>query len=239
MNDSALGGAARGQSIREVGSAVLEGSASKTRKTSRKRKAQPVDYTGAYFQHTNFERAVIATNGRAPYNNKEVEMITKPEGFDPSSYHFKHNWVNNLMKSGKKSPRHHAYGTSAFAGSVDGQSVGKNMADRVPSASVTQTANFDGLNLGNANNNANADAQSVAPKGSHEMPSPGRPAKNNLVKDSPMTMMELANEKPKNDTIDQKRLSSTGDSIIHGTSHFGGQIAGPQKQRPSRNTSVD
>jgi hypothetical protein len=38
--------------------------------------------------HTNFERAVIATNGRAPYNNKEVEVITKPEGFDPNEYKF-------------------------------------------------------------------------------------------------------------------------------------------------------
>ena len=41
--------------------------------------------------HTNFERAVIATNGRAPYNNKEVEVITKPEGFDPNEYKFQNN----------------------------------------------------------------------------------------------------------------------------------------------------
>ena len=52
--------------------------------------------------HTNFERAVIATNGRAPYNNKEVEVITKPEGFDPKEYKFQNNWVNNLMHSGAK-----------------------------------------------------------------------------------------------------------------------------------------
>lgn len=129
---------------------MLEGSANKsTRKTSKKRKAQPVDYSGAYFKHTNFERAVIATNGRAPYNNKEVEMITKPEGFDPSSYHFKHNWVNNLMKSGKKDVGHGAYGTSAFGnGSVDGASVGKLDNNRAPSAAVSQTANFEGLNIG-------------------------------------------------------------------------------------------
>lgn len=43
-----------------------------------------VEYSGAYFKHTNFEKAVIGTNGRAPYNNKEVEIITKPEGFDPN-----------------------------------------------------------------------------------------------------------------------------------------------------------
>lgn len=64
-----------------------------------------MDYSGAYFNHSNFERAVIATNGRAPYNNKEVELITKREGFDPNSYAFKNNWVNNLMKSNSKSPR--------------------------------------------------------------------------------------------------------------------------------------
>ena len=46
------------------------------------------NYSGAYFKHTNFERAVIATNGKAPYNNKEVEIITKPEGFDPNKNHF-------------------------------------------------------------------------------------------------------------------------------------------------------
>ena len=139
---------------------MLEGSApGKSRKTSRKRKGQPVDYSGAYFQHTNFERAVIATNGRAPYNNKEVEMITKPEGFDPSSYHFRHNWVNNLMKSGKKSqsPGHHGYGTSAFAGSVDAQSVGKGDRER---GSATVTAEFDALNSSNANQPAMADTHS-------------------------------------------------------------------------------
>jgi hypothetical protein len=51
------------------------------------------DYNGAYFRHTNFERAVIATNGRAPYNNREVEVITNPDGFDPNSYRFENNWV--------------------------------------------------------------------------------------------------------------------------------------------------
>lgn len=48
---------------------------------------------------------MIATNGKAPYNNKEVELITKPEGFDPNAYKFKNNWVNNMIQSGKKSPR--------------------------------------------------------------------------------------------------------------------------------------
>jgi hypothetical protein len=93
--------------FRNTGSAALEGATStKPRKKSKKRKQQPqVDYSGAYFNHSNFERAVIATNGRAPYNNKEVELITKREGFDPNSYAFKNNWVNNLMKSNSKSPR--------------------------------------------------------------------------------------------------------------------------------------
>lgn len=50
---------------------------------------------------------MIGTNGRAPYNNKEVEIITKPEGFDPNSYAFKNNWVNNMLKSGRKSPTGH------------------------------------------------------------------------------------------------------------------------------------
>ena len=52
---------------------------SKERKTSKKaakKKETFVDYSGPYFNHSNFERAVIATNGRAPYNNKEVELIT-------------------------------------------------------------------------------------------------------------------------------------------------------------------
>ena len=63
--------------------------------------------------HTNFERAVIATNGRAPYNNKEVEVITKPEGFDPNEYKFQNNWVNHLMNSGaKKKDRHRTNVTS-------------------------------------------------------------------------------------------------------------------------------
>lgn len=67
------------------------------RKTKSKRPLK--DYSGVYFKHTNFERAVIATNGRAPYNNKEVEVITKKEGFDPSKFDFKNDWVNNLINS--------------------------------------------------------------------------------------------------------------------------------------------
>lgn len=86
---------------------VSKGAERKPSKKAKRRAEKPVDYSGAYFKHTNFERAVIATNGRAPYNNKEVELITQPDGFDPNSYNFKHNWVNNLMKSGgKKSPHH-------------------------------------------------------------------------------------------------------------------------------------
>lgn len=44
------------------------------------------DFSGPYFKHTNFEKAVIATNGRAPFNNKEVEIISKREHFDPAEY---------------------------------------------------------------------------------------------------------------------------------------------------------
>ena len=54
-------------------------------------------FGGAYFKHTNFEKAVIVTNGRAPYNNKEVEIITKPEGFDPNGYAFKNNWMEKYL----------------------------------------------------------------------------------------------------------------------------------------------
>jgi hypothetical protein len=44
---------------------------SEERKQKKKKKAPsiPRDYSGVYFNHTNFERAVIATNGKAPYNN--------------------------------------------------------------------------------------------------------------------------------------------------------------------------
>lgn len=47
-----------------------------TKKRSKKRKKDNVDYSGVYFRHTPFEKAVIATGGRAPYDNKEVEIIT-------------------------------------------------------------------------------------------------------------------------------------------------------------------
>ena len=117
---------------------------SKERKTSKKavkKKETFVDYTGPYFNHSNFERAVIATNGRAPYNNKEVELITQPDGFDPNSYNFKKNWVNNLMKSGGKkshSPNHHQYGSTArFAANND----------RVPSAAQA-SAQANSINMG-------------------------------------------------------------------------------------------
>lgn len=58
------------------------------RKVKKRKEVAMKNYSGAYFKHTNFERAVIATNGKAPYNNKEVEIITKPEGFDPNKNHF-------------------------------------------------------------------------------------------------------------------------------------------------------
>jgi hypothetical protein len=31
---------------------------------------------------------VIATNGRAPYNNKEVEIISRERNFDPNDFQF-------------------------------------------------------------------------------------------------------------------------------------------------------
>ena len=57
------------------------------------KKQKPKDFSGVYFNHTNFEKAVIATNGRAPYNNKEVEVISNQKGIDPNSFNFKNNWV--------------------------------------------------------------------------------------------------------------------------------------------------
>jgi hypothetical protein len=58
------------------------------------------DFSGPYFKHTNFEKAVIATKGKAPYNNKEVEIITKRDKFDPSEFQFMNrgnNWVNQTQ----------------------------------------------------------------------------------------------------------------------------------------------
>ena len=131
----------RSQLIRDTGAYVMESVTKGPRKTSRKKKKQPpIDYSGAYFKHTNFERAVIATNGRAPYNNKEVELITKPEGFDPNSKAFKNNWVNNLMKSGIKSPRNN---TSAFSAARIDHTL---HTPGPPSASVTATTVFQGFN---------------------------------------------------------------------------------------------
>lgn len=96
------------------------------------------NYSGAYFKHTNFERAVIATNGKAPYNNKEVEIITKPEGFDPNKNHFQNNWVNNLMKSGNKSRNN----IGAVSGPESPESQQRHPQNRIPSASVTATTVF-------------------------------------------------------------------------------------------------
>jgi len=69
--------------------------ASQPRRT-KKVSAPARDFSGPYFNHTNFEKAVIATNGRAPYNNKEVEVISKEQKFDPNDFNFqnRNNWVN-------------------------------------------------------------------------------------------------------------------------------------------------
>lgn len=61
----------------------------------KKRSAPARDFGEVYFNHTNFERAVIATNGRAPYNNKEVDKMTR-NNFDPNAFSFKNNWVSAL-----------------------------------------------------------------------------------------------------------------------------------------------
>jgi len=90
-NDSAL---------MNSGKMILETNKTTTRKSKSKKTGK--DYSGAYFKHTNFERAVIATNGRAPYNNKELEVITKQEGFDPTKHEFKNDWVNNMINSDAK-----------------------------------------------------------------------------------------------------------------------------------------
>ena len=104
-----------------------------------------VEYSGAYFKHTNFEKAVIATNGKAPYNNKEVELITQPEGFDPNAYKFKNNWVNNMIRSGKKSPPPEE--AEDAAGPVEfNPSRTPDQLSGIPSASVTATTVFEGYN---------------------------------------------------------------------------------------------
>ena len=145
------GATQRSQAMRDAGTSVLEtASAQETvkRKSSKKKKAnQPVrDYGGAYFKHTNFERAVIATNGRAPYNNREVEVITKPDGFDPNSYSFKNNWVNNLMRSNHKSPRANASPPRAANMTGEGHMGSPGRLDGgISSASHTATTVFPGV----------------------------------------------------------------------------------------------
>lgn len=44
---------------------------------------------------------MIATNGKAPFNNKEVEVISKIDKFDPKGFNFKNknNWVNQTAES--------------------------------------------------------------------------------------------------------------------------------------------
>lgn len=65
----------------------------KKMKIKKSKPKEAKDFSGVYFNHTNFEKAVIATNGRAPYNNKEVEVISNQKGIDPNSFNFKNNWV--------------------------------------------------------------------------------------------------------------------------------------------------
>jgi hypothetical protein len=85
----------------------------KLKKKKVKRQA-PKDFSGVYFNHTNFERAVIATNGKAPYNNREVEVISRREGFDPNQFNFKNNWVNRIDKNlGSTSQAGHTMNISA------------------------------------------------------------------------------------------------------------------------------
>jgi len=50
-----------------------------------------------YFNHTQFERAVIGTNGKAPYNNKEVEKLSKHKIESMTKDSFKNNWINQLI----------------------------------------------------------------------------------------------------------------------------------------------
>lgn len=84
--------------MRDAGITVVKttGGKSKSKNRAKKVSAPARDFSGPYFNHTNFEKAVIATNGRAPYNNKEVEVITKKDKFDPKDFNFKNknNWVN-------------------------------------------------------------------------------------------------------------------------------------------------
>ena len=184
------------------------------RKGSKKRRQQPqVDYSGAYFKHTNFERAVIATNGRAPYNNKEVEMITKPEGFDPNSKAFKNNWVNNLMRSGnKKSPRMHASNVTANQDNIGMHTPGQ--LSGVPSASVTATTVFQGLNANERESINDSAMRKHLKEGSMTgmdrrlTPASGsfQAQMNNLVNESPVTMMDMSDDK--------NRLGAAGGSIV-------------------------
>ena len=145
------GATQRSQTMRDAGASVIETASAQEavkRKPSKKKKAsQPVrDYGGAYFKHTNFERAVIATNGRAPYNNREVEVITKPDGFDPNSYSFKNNWVNNLMRSNHKSPRGNGSPTRAANMTGEGHMGSPGRLDGgISSASHTATTVFPGV----------------------------------------------------------------------------------------------
>lgn len=121
-------------------------------------------------------------------------MITKPEGFDPNSKAFKNNWVNNLMKSGRKSPRGHATNMTnmsmANMTAVDGR--GNNLSG-IPSASVTATTVFPGIG-GDAR--ANASASRMQRNASYDPMSNSmfKAQMNNLVDDSPVTMMDMSPE---------------------------------------------
>ena len=155
---------------------------------------------------------MIATNGRAPYNNKEVELITKPEGFDPNSYAFKNNWVNNLMKSGRKSPRQHASNVTAPQNDLGMHTPGQ--LSNVPSASVTATTVFQGLNHNDSMNGSQIKHQKDSSNDANRMVTPGSGSfaalQNNLVNESPVTMMDMSEDKG--------RLGIAGDKLIHGDS---------------------
>ena len=170
-----------------------------------------VEYSGAYFKHTNFEKAVIATNGKAPYNNKEVELITQPEGFDPNGYRFKNNWVNNMIRSGKKSPPPEEEDAHAHEAVEFNPPRTADQLSGIPSASVTATTVFEGYNPHEDGGNpvgGNVGSQplerTATPAGSFHA------LQNNLVSDSPVTMMNMS--------YDKGRIGTAGDTLIHGHS---------------------
>ena len=159
---------------------------------------------------------MIATNGRAPYNNKEVELITQPEGFDPNGYAFQNNWVNNLLKSGKKSPRQHA---SEITGVAHAEMDAEDELSGIPSASVTATTVFLGHNPAHDSGQLSQRKGNNKESSGHErLITPGsgsfQALQNNLMSldpaaaESPITMMDMSEDK----TV----LGLTGENVIRG-----------------------